>query len=66
MAVIPRRFWVMIAPAALVISLAGPLSGHGVSGGNRLALMLMHLTVAAIIIPVLYLTSSSTEPAAQR
>lgn len=61
----PRRFWAMIAPVALLISLAGPLSGHGVSGGNRLALVLMHLAVATIIIPLLYRTSSSSEPAVQ-
>lgn len=62
----PRRYWATIAPLALLISLAGPLSGHGVSGGNRLALVLMHLTVAGIVIPVLYRSSRSTETAAQR
>jgi hypothetical protein len=62
----PRRFWAMIAPVALLISLAGPLSGHGVSGGNRLALVLMHVAVAGIIIPLLYRTSSSSEPAVRR
>jgi hypothetical protein len=61
-----RRFWAAIAPLALLISLAGPLSGHGVSGGNRLALVLMHLAVAGIVIPVLYRSSRSTETAAQR
>lgn len=62
----PRRFWAAIAPLALLISLAGPLSGHGISGGNRVALVLMHLTVAGIIIPVLYRSSRPAETAAQR
>jgi hypothetical protein len=62
----PRRYWAVIAPLALLISLAGPLSGHGVSGGNRVALVLMHLAVAGIVIPALYRSSRSTEATAQR
>lgn len=61
----PRRLWRIIAPLALLLSLAGPLSGHGVSGNVRLALVLMHLAVAAILIPLLSATSSSTRASDQ-
>lgn len=49
--------WTITAPLVLLVSFSMPLSGHGVSGGNRVALMLMHLAVAAIVIP-LYRASS--------
>lgn len=55
----PRRLWLTIAALALLLSLAGPLSGHGVSLSDRLALVLMHSAVAAILIPLLSRTSSS-------
>ena len=53
----PRRAWSLLAPIALVISFGGPLSGHGISDGNRLALALMHVAVAAVVIPVYYRTA---------
>jgi hypothetical protein len=49
----PRRTWLIIAPVVLLVSLGGPLSGHGVSAGDRLALVCLHLTVAAVLIPAL-------------
>jgi uncharacterized protein DUF6069 len=44
------RSWPLVTGLALILSLAGPLSGHGVSAGNRLVLVSMHLTVGAVII----------------
>ena len=52
-----RRIWLVVALVALAASLSTPLSGTGVSTANRLVLVLMHLTVAAIVISVLYRTS---------
>lgn len=49
----PRRTWLITAPVVLLVSLGGPLSGHGVSAGDRLALVCLHLTVAAVLIPAL-------------
>jgi len=43
----PRRTWLITAPVVLLVSLGGPLSGHGVSAGGPLALVRLRLTVAA-------------------
>lgn len=48
----PRRVWSLLAPLALLVSFGGPLSGHGISAGNRVALVLMHVAVAAVLIPL--------------
>lgn len=48
----------LAALAALVLSLGGPLSGHGVTSSNRLALLCMHLAVAAVVSPLLYRSSA--------
>jgi hypothetical protein len=53
------RVWLVVAPIALLASMGTPLSGHGVSAGNRLALIGMHLAVAAVVIPFLYRSSAS-------
>lgn len=53
------RIWLLGAPLVLLASLSAPLSGHGVSGGNRLALVLMHLAAGSVLIPALW-TSSPT------
>jgi hypothetical protein len=45
----PRRAWLVTALIVLAASLSAPLSGHG---GNRLALVCMHLAVGAVLIPV--------------
>jgi hypothetical protein len=53
------RVWLVVAPIALLASMGSPLSGHGVSAGNRLALIGMHLAVAAFVIPFLYRSAAS-------
>jgi hypothetical protein len=45
----PARVWFSVAAVALLLSLAGPLTGHGVSAADRLVLISMHLSVGAII-----------------
>lgn len=53
-----RRVWLMIAVAALVLSLGTPLAGTGVNLANRIVLMLMHLAVGSVLIPALYWSSA--------
>lgn len=55
------RRWLFVALAALLVSLGGPLSGHGVSAGNRAALVCMHLVAAAVVIPLLYRAPGPTD-----
>jgi hypothetical protein len=52
-----RRIWLVLALVALAASLAMPLSGTGVGAAHRALLVLMHLAVAAVLIPVLHRTS---------
>jgi hypothetical protein len=57
-AVRPRRTWTATALAALLLSFAGPLVAAGeASSGTRVALVLMHAAVAAVLIPWLAETS---------
>jgi hypothetical protein len=51
--------WLRAALVALLLSLAGPLSGHGVGIGDRVALVCMHLAAALIIIPLLHQSSTA-------
>lgn len=51
--------WTVAAALVLLVSLSMPLSGHGVSAGNRVALMVMHLVVGGVVI-TLYRASSPT------
>ncbi|MFI5266713.1 MAG: DUF6069 family protein [Chloroflexota bacterium] len=61
-----RGIWLGIALLALIGSLFMPLSGAGVTAANRAVLVLMHVVVAAIVIPALYRTSPRAErPAGQ-
>lgn len=60
-----RRIWNVIAIAVAVLSLSGPMSGSGITGGNRLVLALMHVAVAAVLIPSLSRTAASRAPAHQ-
>jgi uncharacterized protein DUF6069 len=53
----PRRGWIITGIAVLAVSLSAPLSGHGLTGTGRLALVCMHLTVGAVLIPVFALTT---------
>jgi hypothetical protein len=48
----PRRVWWATGLVALGISLLAPLSGHGVTTAQRIALACMHLAVGAVLIPM--------------
>ena len=50
----------------MVVSLAAPLAGHGLTGTQRLALACMHLVVAAVLIPVFALTIAHRRAIAAR
>jgi hypothetical protein len=53
-----RTIWTAIALLVALLSLAGPLSAlASTTAANALALALMHLTVAAVLIPILAATS---------
>lgn len=52
------RIWAVLAGVAFLISLGGPTGGHGVSDDNRLALLAMHVAVAAVVVPLLYRSAS--------
>jgi hypothetical protein len=52
-----RGVWRVLATLALVASLGGPLSGHGVGVASQLVLVLMHLVVGAVLIVLLPRTS---------
>lgn len=60
-----RVIWVVLAVLGLALSLGGPMSGSGVGTSNRVGLAALHLTVAAVIIPSLYRTSTQQVPATQ-
>ncbi|PSK87474.1 hypothetical protein CLV63_13127 [Murinocardiopsis flavida] len=45
-----RAVWIGAAVAVLAVSFL-PLTGDGMDGGTRVALSLMHLAVAAVLIP---------------
>jgi hypothetical protein len=55
----PRRIWLVVALVGLLVSLGMPLSGTGVPAGDRIALVLMHLSVGAALIPGLANTARS-------
>lgn len=46
----PARSWTILAIGVLAVSLGGPLSGDGITTGNRLVLVLMHLVVGGILV----------------
>lgn len=54
------RIWAGMAVLALFLSLGGPLSGSGVSSANRVALVILHLVVGAVLIPALYRSAQRT------
>ena len=56
-----RQVWLVIALAALVLSLGTPLAGTGVSVANRFVLILMHLAVGGVLIPALYRSSPRSD-----
>jgi Family of unknown function (DUF6069) len=57
-----RTIWTAIAVLFALLSLAGPLSILATTEANVLALALMHLAVAAVLIPIL----AGTSPAPAR
>ncbi len=54
-----RRVWAVVALMVLVVSLGGALGGTGITTANRISLALMHIVVAAVLIPLLHRTSPS-------
>jgi hypothetical protein len=50
----PARVWLVVSTTVLILSLGAPLSGEGIDTANKLALMSMHLTAGAVLIPLLY------------
>jgi hypothetical protein len=59
----PRTIWTAIALLVALLSLAGPLSTlASTTAANGLSLALMHLAVAAVLIPIL----AGTSPAPAR
>jgi hypothetical protein len=62
-----RTIWTAVALLVALLSLAGPLSILASTEANVLALALMHLAVAAVLIPMLAGTSpASARPAPAR
>ena len=54
--------WLVLAPIILLLSLSMPLSGSGVSAVDRAALVLIHVAVAAVLIPAFYVTAPRRAP----
>jgi len=50
----PAPVWLVVSTSVLVLSLGGPLSGEGIDTANKLALVSMHLSAGAVMIPLLY------------
>ncbi|WBB59645.1 DUF6069 family protein [Streptomyces sp. WMMC500] len=59
-----RAVWTGAAVTVLALS-ALPLTGDGMTAGTRTALALMHLTVAAVLIPGLRATAAAATPGAR-
>jgi uncharacterized protein DUF6069 len=59
MATRARVIWIAVALIGLALSLSMPLSGMGPSVGDRIALVLMHLSVGVVLIPGLARTVRS-------
>lgn len=53
-----RTVWTVLAGIVFLVSLSGPWSGPGITTGNRLLLMLIHVVVAGLLIPQLSRTSA--------
>lgn len=56
-----RRIWTALAATGLVLSLGGPMSGTGIDTTNRSLLVLLHLIVAAALIPFFYRTANTQD-----
>ncbi|HEY9368810.1 DUF6069 family protein [Streptomyces sp.] len=46
-----KPVWTGVAVLVLLLSLFAPLFGAGLTAGNRVTLVLLHLTVGAILVP---------------
>ncbi|MFI8520754.1 DUF6069 family protein [Streptomyces sp. NPDC085481] len=46
-----RSVWTGIAVAVVVLSLFAPVFGAGLTAGNKITLVLLHVTVGAVLIP---------------
>ena len=57
-----RRIWTATAVVTLLVSLAGPLTGTGITTTNRLVLMLLHLVVGTVVITLMAKTAKTTRP----
>lgn len=60
-----RGLWTAAALVVAVASLTGPLSGAGVTAANQAWLALMHISVAAVLIPLLQRTATQRVPQAE-
>lgn len=58
-----RQIWIILTLAGLLLSLAGPLSGSGIDSEDRALLVVLHLVVAAVLIPLLYRTAAQPKEA---
>lgn len=54
----PRAVWTWLAAIVFLVSLGAPLSGSGIDDGSRLTLLLLHASVAAVLIPLLRRTAT--------
>lgn len=52
-----RTIWTWIALAGLVLSFVSPLTAQGATSGTKITLAIMHVVVAAVVIPVFARTS---------
>jgi hypothetical protein len=60
----PGRVWTAVAVLVLAASLGGPFSGAGIDAADRAVLALLHVTVGAVLIPLLRRTTATrTRPA---
>jgi Family of unknown function (DUF6069) len=50
----PAQVWLVASTTLLILSLGAPLYGEGIGAANKLALVSMHLTAGAVLIPLLY------------
>jgi hypothetical protein len=58
-----RTIWMWIALVAFVLSFITPLTTASMTTGTRIALSIMHVAVAAVVIPVFLRTSKDSERA---
>jgi hypothetical protein len=54
-----RSIWLTLTIVGLLLSLGGPLSGTGINSANRGLLVLLHMILAATLIPLLYRTTNN-------